>query len=168
VHAFVFNNSGVLSPKCCERLLHAGRECHNSVTNSILSEEEFSREETKEILVRQDEAWNLCQSREHIGTSRPANATIVQPLPGCASKITSACGPKIYAFVFHKPDVLSKECCGRLLNAGKKCYDSITNFVLIEEDFIFTGKEMEIVERHIEVWNLCNKNGHIDSESPIS
>jgi len=49
--------------------LHAGRECHNSLTNSILSEEEYYREETEEILAMDDEAWNLCKRSGHIGTS---------------------------------------------------------------------------------------------------
>jgi len=41
--------------------LHAGRECHNSLKNSILSEKEFAGEKTKEILAWHDEAWNLCK-----------------------------------------------------------------------------------------------------------
>jgi len=167
VYAFVLDKSGVLPQECCGRLLHEGRECHNSLTNSILSEEEFSREEREEILARHDEAWNLCKRSGHIGTSGPAAAPIVQPRPGCAGKITSACGPRVYAFVFDKSGVLSQECCGRLLNAGRKCHDSITNSVLSEGGFS-TEEKKEIVERHNEVWNLCNKNGRIDSESPIS
>jgi len=89
--------------------LHAGRECLNSFANSILSEENFSKEETKEILERHSEAWNLCKRSRHIGTSGPSATPIVQPLPGCAGKVTSACGPKVYAFVFDKSGVVSKE-----------------------------------------------------------
>ena len=102
----------MLSQECCRILLHAGRECHNSFTNSILSEEKFSKEETEEILARHDEAWNLCKRSEHIGTSGPSAAPITQPLPGCAGKVTSGCGPKVYAFVFDKSGVLSKNAVG--------------------------------------------------------
>jgi len=102
VHAFVFDKSGVLSQECCERLLRAGRECHNNLTNSILREERFPREETEEILASHNVAWNLYKRSGQIGTSGPSGAPILQPLPGCAGKVTSACGPKVYPFVFHK------------------------------------------------------------------
>ena len=69
--------------------------------------------------------------------------------------------------MFDKSGVLSQECCGRLLKEGRKCHDSITNSVLSEGGFSAEEKK-EIEERHNEVWNLCNKNGRIDSESPIS
>ncbi|KAJ8434710.1 hypothetical protein Cgig2_012631 [Carnegiea gigantea] len=115
----VFDNSGILSEKCCEQLLNAGRECHDSDTNSILSEGEFSKEEREEILARHSEVWNLCKRSGHIGGTQPVPAPTVQPLTGCASKVTSACGPKVYAFVFDKSGVLSEKCCELLLNAGR-------------------------------------------------
>jgi len=61
-------------------------ECHNSLANLILSEEEFSREETDEILGRHNEVRNLCVKSEHIGTFGPATALIIHPLRGCAGK----------------------------------------------------------------------------------
>ena len=165
VYAFVFDKSGVLSEECCGRLLHAGKECHNSLTNSILSKEGFSREETEEILQRHDEAWNLCNRSGHIGTSGPSAAPIVQPLPGCAGKITSACGPKVYAFVFDKSGVLSEECCGLLLHAGRACHNSLTNSILSEEEFSREETE-DILQRHDEAWNLCKRSGHIGTSGP--
>jgi len=57
--------------------LHAGRKCYNRLTNSILGEEEFSREEREEISARHDEAWNLCKRSEHIRTFGPTVAPVV-------------------------------------------------------------------------------------------
>ena len=166
IFAFVFEKSGVLSKKCCELLLNAGRECHDSDTNSILSEGEFSREEREEILARNSEVWNLCKRSGHIGGTQPVPAPTVQPLTGCAGKVTSACGPKVYSFVFEKTGVLSQKCCELLLNAGRECHDSDTNSILSEGEFSAEEKK-EIMERQNEVWNLCKKNGHINIESDV-
>ncbi|KAJ8434703.1 hypothetical protein Cgig2_012624 [Carnegiea gigantea] len=108
IYEFVFDNSGILSEKCCE---------HD--TNSILSEGEFSKEEREEILARHSEVWSLCKRSGHIGGTQPVPAPTVQPLTGCAGKVTSACGPKVYAFVFDKSGVLSEKSCELLLNAGR-------------------------------------------------
>ncbi|KAJ8434724.1 LOW QUALITY PROTEIN: hypothetical protein Cgig2_012645 [Carnegiea gigantea] len=150
IYAFVFDNSSILSEKCCEQLLNAGRECHDRDTNSILSEGEFSMEEREEILARHSEVWNLRSG--HIGGTQPVPAPIVQPLTGCAGKVTSACGPKVYAFVFDKSGVLSEKCCELLLNAGR-------------HELEFSAEEKkEIIERHSQVWNLCKKNGGFSTE----
>ncbi|KAJ8419912.1 hypothetical protein Cgig2_026986 [Carnegiea gigantea] len=164
IYEFVFDNSGILSEKCCEQLLNAGRECHDSDTNSILSEGEFSEGEREEILARHSEVWNLCKRSGHIGGTQPVPAPTVQPLTGCAGKVTSACGPKVYAFVFDKSGVLSKKCCELLLNTGRQCHDSETNSILSEGEFSAEEKK-EIMKRHNQVWNLCKKNGHIDIEN---
>ncbi|KAJ8434723.1 hypothetical protein Cgig2_012644 [Carnegiea gigantea] len=119
IYAFVFDNCGILSEKYYEQLLNAERECHDSNTNSILSEGEFSKEEREEILARHSEVWNLCKGSGHIGGTQPVPASTVQPLTGYAGKVTSACGPKVYAFVFDKSGVLSEQCCELLLNAGR-------------------------------------------------
>ncbi|KAJ8420455.1 hypothetical protein Cgig2_034099 [Carnegiea gigantea] len=166
IYEFVFDNSGILSEKCCEQLLNAGRECHDSDTNSILSEGEFSKEEREEILARHSEVWNLCKRSGHIGGTQPVPAPTVQPLTGCAGKVTSACGPKVYAFVFDKSGVLSEKCCKLLLNAGRQCHDSETNSILSEGEFSAEEKK-EIMKRHNQVWNLCKKNGHIDKENTV-
>ncbi|KAJ8419609.1 hypothetical protein Cgig2_011083 [Carnegiea gigantea] len=166
IYEFVFDNSGILSEKCCEQLLNAGRECHDSDTDSILSEGEFSKEEREEILARHSEVWNLCTRSGHIGGSQPVPAPTVQPLTGCAGKVTSACGPKVYAFVFDKSGVLSEKCCELLLNAGRQCHDSETNSILSEGEFSAEEKK-EIMKRHNQVWNLCKKNGHIDIENTV-
>ncbi|KAJ8420714.1 hypothetical protein Cgig2_003878 [Carnegiea gigantea] len=160
-----FDNSGILSEKCCEQLLNAGRECHDSETNSILSEGEFSKEEREEILAKHSEVWNLCKRSGHIGGTQPVPAPTVQPLTGRAGKVTSACGPKVYAFMFGKSGVLSEKCCELLLNAGRQCHDSETNSILSEGEFS-TEEKKEIMKRHNQVWNLCKKNGHIDIENP--
>ncbi|KAJ8420074.1 LOW QUALITY PROTEIN: hypothetical protein Cgig2_015736 [Carnegiea gigantea] len=135
IYEFVFDNSGILSEKCREQLLNAGRECHDSDTNSILSEGEFSKEEREEILARHSVVWNLCKRSGHIGGTQPVPAPTVQPLAGCAGKVTSACGPKVYTFVFDKSGVLSEKCCELLLNAGRQCHDSETNSILSEGEF---------------------------------
>ncbi|KAJ8421218.1 hypothetical protein Cgig2_033726 [Carnegiea gigantea] len=166
IYEFVFDNSGILSEKCCEQLLNAGRECHDSDTNSILSEGEFSEEEREEILARHSEVWNLCKRSGHIGGTQPVLALTVQPLTGCAGKVTSACGPKVYAFVFDKSGILPKKCCELLLNAGRQCHDSETNSILSEGEFSAEEKK-EIMKRHNQVWNLCKKNGHIDIENTV-
>ncbi|KAJ8419952.1 hypothetical protein Cgig2_027441 [Carnegiea gigantea] len=166
IYEFVFDNSGILSEKCCEQLLNAGRECHDSDTNSILREGEFSKEEREEILARHSEVWNLCKRSGHIGGTQPVPAPTVQPLTGCAGKVTSACGPKIYAFVFDKSGVLSEKCCELLLNAGRQCHDSETNSILSEGEFS-AEERREIMKRHNQVWNLCKKNGHIDVENTV-
>ncbi|KAJ8420071.1 hypothetical protein Cgig2_015733 [Carnegiea gigantea] len=153
-------------PKIYEFLLNAGRQCHDSDTNSILSEGEFSKEEREEILARHSEVWNLCKRSGHIGGTQPVPAPTVQPLTGCASKVTSACGPKVYAFVFDKSGVLSEKCCELLLNAGRQCHDSETNSILSEGEFS-TEEKKEIMKRHNQVWNLCKKNGHIDMENTV-
>ncbi|KAJ8421117.1 hypothetical protein Cgig2_008603 [Carnegiea gigantea] len=163
IYEFVFDNSGILSEKCCEQLLNAGRECHDSDTNSILSEGEFSEEEREEILARHSEVWNLCKRSDHIGGTQPVPAPTVQPLTGCAGKVTSACGPKVYAFVFDKRGVLSEKCCELLLNAGRQCHDSETNSILSEGEFSAEEKK-EIMKRHNQVWNLCKKNGGFSTE----
>ncbi|KAJ8420025.1 hypothetical protein Cgig2_030310 [Carnegiea gigantea] len=166
IYEFVFDNSGILSEKCCEQLVNAGRECHDSDTNSILSEGEFSKEEREEILARHSEVWNLCKRSGHIGGTQPVPAPTVQPLTGCAGKVTRACGPKVYAFVFDKSGVLSEKCCKLLLNAGRQCHDSKTNSILSEGEFSAEEKK-EIMKRHNQVWNLCKKNGHIDIENTV-
>ncbi|KAJ8420070.1 hypothetical protein Cgig2_015732 [Carnegiea gigantea] len=166
IYEFVFDNSGILSEECCEQLLNAGRECHDSDTNSIQSEGEFSKEEREEILARHSEVWNLCKRSGHIGGTQPVPAPPVQPLTGCAGKVTSACGPKVYAFVFDKSGVLSEKCCELLLNAGRQCHDSETNSILSEGEFSAEEKK-EIMKRHNQVWNLCKKNGHIDIENTV-
>ncbi|KAJ8421217.1 hypothetical protein Cgig2_033725 [Carnegiea gigantea] len=163
IYEFVFDNSGILSEKCCEQLLNAGRECHDSDTNSILSEGEFSKEEREEVLARHSEVWNLCKRSGHIGGTQPVPTPTVQPLTGCAGKVTSACGPKVYAFVFDKSGVLSEKCCKLLLNGGRQCHDSETNSILSEGEFSAEEKK-EIMKRHNQVWNLCKKNGHIGRE----
>ncbi|KAJ8419913.1 hypothetical protein Cgig2_026987 [Carnegiea gigantea] len=140
IYEFVFDNSGILSEKCCEQFLNAGRECHDSDTNSILSDREFSKEEREEILARHSEVWNLCKRSGHIGGTQPVPAPTVHPLTGCAGKVTSACGPK--------------------------CHDSETNSILSEGEFSAEEKK-EIMKRHNQVWNLCKKNGHIDKENTI-
>ncbi|KAJ8419586.1 hypothetical protein Cgig2_001040 [Carnegiea gigantea] len=167
IYEFVFDNSGILSEKCCEQLLNAGRECHESDTTSILSEGEFSKEEREEILARHSEVWNLCKRSGHIGGTQPVPAPTVQPLTGCAGKVTSACGPKVYAFAFDKSGVLSEKCCKLLLNAGRQCHDSETNSILSEGEFSVEEKK-EIMKRHNQVWNLCKKNDHIDIENTRS
>ncbi|KAJ8430967.1 hypothetical protein Cgig2_003551 [Carnegiea gigantea] len=166
IYEFVFDNSGILSEKCCEWLLNVRRECHDSDTNSILTEGEFPREEREEILARHSEFWNLCKRSGHIRGTQPVPAPTVQPLTGCAVKVTSACGPKVYAFVFDKSGALSKKCCGQLLNAGGQCHDGDTNSILSEGEFSAEEKK-EIMERHNQVWNLCKKNGHIDIEKTV-
>ncbi|KAJ8421222.1 hypothetical protein Cgig2_033730 [Carnegiea gigantea] len=166
IYEFVFDNSGILSEKCCEQLLSAGRECHDSDTTSILREGEFSKEEREEILARHSEVWNLCKRSGHIGGTQPVPAPPVQPLTGCAGKVTSACGPKVYAFVFDKSGILPEKCCELLLNVGRQCHDSETNSILSEGEFSAEEKK-EIMERHNQVWNLCKKNGHIDIESTV-
>ncbi|KAJ8419863.1 hypothetical protein Cgig2_016516 [Carnegiea gigantea] len=166
IYEFVFDNSGILSEKCCELLLNAGRECHDSDTNSILREGEFSKEEREEILAGHREVWNLCKRSGHIGGIQPVPAPTVQPLTGCAGKVTSACGPKVYVFVFDKSGVLSEKCCELLLNAGRQCHDSETNSILSEGEFSAEEKK-EIMKRHNQVWNLCKKNGHIDIENTV-
>jgi len=60
----------------------------------------------KEILGRHGEVLNLCKRSGHIGTTGPTTVPSVQPLVGCADKVTSACGRKVYAFVFNKSGVL--------------------------------------------------------------
>ncbi|KAJ8421121.1 hypothetical protein Cgig2_008607 [Carnegiea gigantea] len=166
IYEFVFDNSGVLSEKCCEQLLNAGRECHDSDTNSILSEGEFPKEESEEILARHSEVWNLCTRSGHIGGTQPVPAPTVQPLTGCEGKVTSACGPKVYAFVFDKSGILSEKCCELLLNAGRQCHESETNSILSEGEFSAEEKK-EIMKRHNQVWNLCKKNGDIDIENTV-
>ncbi|KAJ8420715.1 hypothetical protein Cgig2_003879 [Carnegiea gigantea] len=166
IYEFVFDNSGILSEKCCEQFLNAGRECHDSDTNSILSDGEFSKEEREEILARHSEVWNLCKRSGHIGGTQPVPAAIVQPLTGCAGKVTSACGPKVYAFVFDKSGILPEKCCELLLNVGRQCHDSETNSILSEGEFSAEEKK-EIMKRHNQVWNLCKKNGHIDIENTV-
>ncbi|KAJ8421589.1 hypothetical protein Cgig2_030120 [Carnegiea gigantea] len=166
IYEFVFDNSGILSEKCCEQLVNAGRECHDSDTNSILSEGEFSKEEWEEILARHSEVWNLCKRSGHIGDTQPVPAPTVQPLTGCEGKVTSACGPKVYAFVFDKSGILSEKCCELLLNAGRQCHESETNSILSEGEFSAEEKK-EIMKRHNQVWNLCKKNGHIDIENTV-
>ncbi|KAJ8421122.1 hypothetical protein Cgig2_008608 [Carnegiea gigantea] len=166
IYEFVFDNSGILSEKCCEQLLNTGRECHDSDTNSILSEGEFSKEEREEVLARHSEVWNLCKRSGHIGGTQPVPAPTVQPLTGCAGNVTSACGPKVYAFVFDKSGVLSEKCCELLLNAGRQCQDSETNSILSEGEFSAEEKK-EIMKRHNQVWNLCKKNGHIEKENTV-
>ncbi|KAJ8421123.1 hypothetical protein Cgig2_008609 [Carnegiea gigantea] len=166
IYEFVFDNSGILSEKCCELLLNAGRECHDSDTNSILREGEFSKEEREEILAGHREVWNLCKRSGHIGGIQPVPAPTVQPLTGCAGKVTSACGPKVYVFVFDKSGVLSEKCCELLLNAGRQCHDSETNSILSGGEFSAEEKK-EIMKRHNQVWNLCEKNGHIDIENTV-
>ncbi|KAJ8434713.1 hypothetical protein Cgig2_012634 [Carnegiea gigantea] len=166
IYEFVFDNSGIVSEKCCEQLLNAGRECHDSDTNSILSEGEFSKEEREEILARHSEVWNLCKRSGHIGGTQPIPAPTVQPLTGCAGEVTSACRPKVYAFVFDKSGVLSEKCCELLLNAGRQCHDSEANSILSEGEFSAEEKK-EIMKRHNQVWNLCKKNGHIHIEDTV-
>jgi len=164
IYEFMFDNSGVLSEKCCERLLNAGRECHDNDTNSILREVEFSKEEREEILARHSEVWNLCERSGHIGGTQLVPAPTIQPLTGFAGKVTSACGPKVYAFVFDKSGVLSEKSCELLLNARRQCHDGDSNSILSEGEFSAEEKK-EIMERHNQVWNLCKKNGHIDIEN---
>ncbi|KAJ8421221.1 hypothetical protein Cgig2_033729 [Carnegiea gigantea] len=142
------------------------RECHDSETNSILSEGEFSKEEREEILAKHSEVWNLCKRSGHIGGTQPVPAPTVQPLTGRAGKVTSACGPKVYAFMFGKSGVLSEKCCELLLNAGRQCHDSETNSILSEGEFSVEEKK-EIMKRHNQVWNLCKKNDHIDIENTV-
>ncbi|KAJ8420073.1 hypothetical protein Cgig2_015735 [Carnegiea gigantea] len=166
IYEFVFDNSGILSEKCCERLLNAGRECHDSDTTSILSEGEFFKEEREEILTRHSEVWNLYKRSGHIGGTQPVPAPTVEPLTGCASNVTSACGPKVYVFVFDESGVLSEKCCELLSNAGRQCYDGDTNSILSKREFSAEEKK-EIMERHNQVWNLCKKNGHIDIENTV-
>ncbi|KAJ8434729.1 hypothetical protein Cgig2_012650 [Carnegiea gigantea] len=166
IYEFVFDNRGILFEKCCEQLLNAGGECHDSDANSILSEGEFSNEEREEILARHSEVWNLCKRSGHIGGTQPVPAPTVQPLIGCAGKVTSACGPKVYAFVFDKSGILSEKCCELLLNAGKQCHEGDTNSILSEGEF-FAEEKKEIMERHNQVWSLCKKNGHIDIENTV-
>ncbi|KAJ8434727.1 hypothetical protein Cgig2_012648 [Carnegiea gigantea] len=136
------------------------RACHDSDTYSILSERKFSKEEREEILARHNERSG------HIGGTQPVPAPTVQPLTSCAGKVTSACGPKVYAFVFDKSGVLSAKCCELLLNAGRQCHDGETNSILSEREFSAKGKK-EIMERHNQVWNHCKKNGHIDVENTV-
>ncbi|KAJ8434714.1 hypothetical protein Cgig2_012635 [Carnegiea gigantea] len=158
--------AGKVTSACGPKLLNVGRECHDSDTNSILSEGEFSKEEREEILARHSEVWNLCKRSGHIGGTQPVPAPTVQPLTGRAGKVTSACGPKVYAFVFGKSGVLSEKCCELLLNAGRQCHDSETNSILSEGEFSVEEKK-EIMKRHNQVWNLCKKNGHIDIENTV-
>ncbi|KAJ8430968.1 hypothetical protein Cgig2_003552 [Carnegiea gigantea] len=166
IYEFVFDNSSVLSKKCCEPLLNARRECHDSDTNSIVSEGEFSKDERGEILARHSEVWNLCKRSGHIGGTQPVPTPTVQPLTGCAGKVTSVCGPKVYAFVFDKSGALSEKCCELLLNAGRQCHDGDTNSILSEGEFSVEEKK-EIMERHNQVWNLCKMNGHINIENTV-
>ncbi|KAJ8430965.1 hypothetical protein Cgig2_003549 [Carnegiea gigantea] len=147
IYEFVFDNRGILSEKCCKQLLNTGRECHNSDTNSILSEGEFSKEEREEILARHSEVWNLRKRSGHIGGTQLVPAPTVQPLTGCAGKVTSACGPKVYVFVFDKSGVLFEKCYELLLNAGRECHDGDTNSILGEGEF-FAEEKKEIMERH--------------------
>ncbi|KAJ8430966.1 hypothetical protein Cgig2_003550 [Carnegiea gigantea] len=135
----------------------SGRECHDNDTNSILSEGEFSKEEREEILARHSEVWNLCKRSGHIGGTQPVPAPTVQPLTGCASKFSSACGPKVYTIVSEKVGILSEKCCELLLNAGRECHDGDTNSILSEGEFSAEEKK-EIMERYNQVWNLCKKN----------
>ena len=166
VYAFIFEESGVLSQDCCGLLLKEGKECHDNLTNSILSKGGFSTEETEEILERNSEVWNLCKRSGHIGGTQAVPAPIVQPLKGCAGEVISACGPKIYEFVFDNSGVLSEKCCERLLNAGRECHDSDTNSILREGEFSKEERE-EVLARHSEVWNLCERSGHIGSTQPV-
>jgi len=167
VYAFVFDKNDVLSQECSGRLMHARGKCHNSLTNSILSEEGFSREQTEKILTKHDEAWNLCKRHRNIGTSIPSAAQVVQPLPGCTSKVTSACGPKVYAFVLDKSGVLSQECCGRLLCVARDYHNSLPNSILSEGEFPREEIE-EKVARHDKAWNLCKRSGHIGTFGPAA
>ncbi|KAJ8434731.1 hypothetical protein Cgig2_012652 [Carnegiea gigantea] len=166
IFAFVLDKSGVLSEKCCELLLNAGRGCHDNDTNSILSDGEFFGEEREKILARHSEVWNLCKRSGHIGGTQPVPAPTVQPLTGCAGKATSACGPKLYAFMTDKSGVLPEKCCELLLNAGRECHDHDTNSILSEGEFS-TKEKKEIMERHNQAWNPCKKNGHIDIKNTV-
>ncbi|KAJ8434732.1 hypothetical protein Cgig2_012653 [Carnegiea gigantea] len=102
IYEFMFDKSGVLSKKCCQQLLNAGRECHDR------DNREFSNEEREEVLARHSKVWNLCKKSGSTGGTQPVPSPTVQPLTSCASKVTSACGPKIYEFVFNKCGILSK------------------------------------------------------------
>ncbi|KAJ8434721.1 hypothetical protein Cgig2_012642 [Carnegiea gigantea] len=120
----------------------------------------------EEILERNSKVWNLCKRSGHIGGTQAAPATIIQLLKGCAGKVTSACGPKIYGFVFDNSGILSEKCCEQLLNAGRECHDSDTNSILSEGEFSKEERE-EILARHSEVWNLCTRSGHIGGSQPV-
>ncbi|KAJ8434726.1 hypothetical protein Cgig2_012647 [Carnegiea gigantea] len=74
--------------------------------------------------------YNLCKRSGDIGGTQAAPATIVQPLKGYEGKVTGACGPKIYEFVFDNSGILSEKCYEQLLNAGRECHDSDTNSIL--------------------------------------
>jgi len=91
-YAFIFDKSNILSRGCCRLLLRAGS--HDSDTNSILSEGEFSTEEREEILARHSEVWNLYKRSDHIGGTQPVSAPTLESLTGCAGKVTSACALK--------------------------------------------------------------------------
>ncbi|KAJ8434706.1 LOW QUALITY PROTEIN: hypothetical protein Cgig2_012627 [Carnegiea gigantea] len=164
IYEFVFDNNGILSEKCCEQLLNAGRECHDSDTNSILRKENSPRKKGRKYWQGTVKFGTFRSG--HIGGTQPVPAPTVQPLTGCAGKVTSACGPKVYAFVFDKSGVLSEKCCELLLNAGRQCHDSETNSILSEGEFS-TEEMKEIMKRHNQVWNLCKKNGHIDIENTV-
>lgn len=66
VYSYIFIERGVVSQECCSRLINAGRDCHDDLTNAVLRREEYDGQKKKEIIERQNEIWNLCKKNGQI------------------------------------------------------------------------------------------------------
>ncbi|KAJ8434733.1 LOW QUALITY PROTEIN: hypothetical protein Cgig2_012654 [Carnegiea gigantea] len=155
-------------------IVHPLKGCAGKVTSACEPKiYEFVFEKMKENFLGKKERkyWqgtaNFRNFRSgHIGGTQPVPAPTIQPLTGCAGKVTNACEPKVYAFGFDKSGVLCEKCCELLLNVGRECHDGNTNSIQGEGEFS-TEEKNEIMERHSHVWNLCKKNGHIDIKNTV-
>ena len=99
----------------------------------------------------------------HIASAQPVPAPTIETEIACEHRQTNICGDTVYYYIFIERTVVSQECCRRLINGGRDCHDDLTNTILRRGEYDGQRKQ-EIMKRQDEIWNLCKKNGKIDSK----
>ena len=77
----------------------------------------------------------------------------------CAKKIGDHCGDRMLVYIFIQKMSVSEECCAQLINSGRDCHNALTESLLSTKRF--TNKVPQLMEKHNEVWNLCEKDRQI-------
>ncbi|KAK9715821.1 hypothetical protein RND81_06G191800 [Saponaria officinalis] len=58
---YVFGAEKHVSKECCTRLVNAGEDCHDLLTNVTIRLEQFPEQQAKEIKLKNDKVWDLCK-----------------------------------------------------------------------------------------------------------
>lgn len=92
----------------------------------------------------------------------PSPATL-DAFQKCASGLGATCGGVISKYVFEEGVNVSKECCTALIEVGEDCHELLTEVSIVYKRLYPAKKAKQAWRKNAEIWQLCNKNGHISN-----